>query len=194
MTKIIGLTGGIGSGKTTVAKQFIEAGIPVYIADQEAKKLLHQPEIISQIEATFGDSVLEDNQISRAKLAQVVFNHPEKLALLNSIIHPAVKKHFQQWFNAHQTFSFVVREAAILFESGTYHDCDYIISVIAPIEERISRVMQRDQVDRTAVLARINNQWTDEQRIAKSDFVIENVTPENTERQVKEILKKLSIV
>lgn len=194
MTKIIGLTGGIGSGKTTVAKQFIEAGIPVYIADEQAKKLLHQPEIISQIEATFGDSVLDDNQISRAKLAQVVFNHPEKLALLNSIIHPAVKKHFQQWLNEHQTFPYVVREAAILFESGTYHDCDFIISVIAPIEERISRVMQRDHVDRAAVLVRINNQWTDEQRISKSDFVIENVTPENTERQVKEILKKLSIV
>lgn len=193
MTKIIGLTGGIGSGKTTVAKQFIEAGIPVYIADEEAKKLLHQPEIISQIETNFGDSVLEDNQISRAKLAQVVFNNPEKLALLNSIIHPAVKKYFQQWLNEHQTFPYVVREAAILFESGTYHDCDLIISVIAPIEERISRVIQRDQVDRAAVLARINNQWTDEQRIAKSDFVIENVTPENTERQVNEILKKLSI-
>lgn len=194
MTKIIGLTGGIGSGKTTVAKQFIEAGIPVYIADEQAKKLLHQPEIISQIEATFGDSVLDDNQISRAKLAQVVFNHPEKLALLNSIIHPAVKKHFQQWLNEHQAFPFVVREAAILFESGTYQDCDLIISVIAPVEERITRVMQRDHVDRAAVLVRINNQWTDEQRIAKSDFVIENVTPENTERQVKEILKKLSIV
>ncbi|MBS1534838.1 MAG: dephospho-CoA kinase [Bacteroidetes bacterium] len=193
MTKIIGLTGGIGSGKTTVAKQFIEAGIPVYIADEEAKKLLHQPEIISQIETNFGDSVLEDNQISRAKLAQVVFNNPEKLALLNSIIHPAVKKHFQQWLNEHQAFPYVVREAAILFESGTYHDCDLIISVIAPIEERISRVIQRDQVDRAAVLARINNQWTDEQRIAKSDFVIENVTPKNTERQVNEILKKLSI-
>ncbi|MFN8275655.1 MAG: dephospho-CoA kinase [Flavobacteriaceae bacterium] len=194
MTKIIGLTGGIGSGKTTVAKQFTEAGIPVYIADEEAKKILYQPEIISQIEATFGDSVLEDNQISRAKLAQVVFNHPEKLALLNSIIHPAVKKHFQQWLNEHQAFPFVVREAAILFESGTYHDCDFIISVIAPVEERISRVMQRDQVDKTAVLARINNQWTDEQRIAKSDFVIENVTPENTKRQVEEILKKLTII
>lgn len=194
MTKIIGLTGGIGSGKTTVAKQFIEAGIPVYIADEQAKKLLHQPEIISQIETTFGDSVLDDNQISRAKLAQVVFNDSEKLALLNSIIHPAVKKHFQHWLNEHQAFPYVVREAAILFESGTYHDCDFIISVIAPVEERISRVMQRDHVDRAAVLVRINNQWTDEQRISKSDFVIENVTPQNTERQVKEILKKLSIV
>lgn len=194
MTQIIGLTGGIGSGKTTVANQFTTAGIPVYIADDQAKKILHQPEITAQIKEAFGNLVFDEKQISRAKLAQVVFNNPDKLELLNSIIHPAVKNHFNEWLEKHQKFPFVVREAAILFESGTYQDCDYIISVIAPIEDRIQRVMQRDGVDKTSVLARINNQWTDEQRIAKSDFVIENISPKNTEHQVKEILKKLSIL
>lgn len=194
MTKIIGLTGGIGSGKTTVAKQFMDAGIPVYIADDEAKKMLLQPEIITQIKNTFGDSVLENHQISKAKLAQLVFNQPEKLMQLNAIIHPAVKEHFQTWLESKQSEPYVIREAAILFESGTYHDCDLIISVVAPIENRIDRVMKRDHVDRAAVLARINNQWTDEQRIEKSHFIIENISPENTRKQVSEILKKLTIV
>jgi dephospho-CoA kinase len=194
MTKIIGLTGGIGSGKTTVAKQFMGAGIPVYIADDEAKKMLQQPEIITQIKNTFGDSVLENHQISRTKLAQLVFNQPEKLMQLNAIIHPAVKEHFQTWLKSKQSEPYVIREAAILFESGTYQDCDLIISVVAPIEDRIARVMKRDHVDRAAVLARINNQWTDEQRIEKSNFIIENISPENTRKQVSEILKKLTIV
>ncbi len=194
MTKIIGLTGGIGSGKTTVAKQFIAAGIPVYIADDEAKKILQQSEIINQIKNTFGDSVIENQQISRVKLAQLVFNHPEKLKQLNAIVHPAVKEHFQTWLETKQNEPYVIREAAILFESGSYHDCDFIISVVAPIEERIRRVMKRDGVDQSSVLARINNQWTDEQRISQSDFVIENVTTESTQRQVNEILKKLSII
>lgn len=194
MTKIIGLTGGIGSGKTTVAKQFIAAGISVYIADDEAKKILQQPEIIDQIKNTFGDSVIENERISRAKLAQLVFNYPEKLKQLNAIIHPAVKEHFQTWLETKQNEPYVIREAAILFESGSYQDCDFIISVVAPIEERIRRVMKRDEVDQSSVLARINNQWTDEQRISKSDFVIENVTTESTKRQVNEILKKLSII
>ncbi len=194
MTKIIGLTGGIGSGKTTVAKQFMDAGIPVYIADEEAKKLLDSSDIQSQIKSVFGTEVFEDERISRSKLAQLVFNQPEKLKQLNAIIHPAVKEHFQKWLESKQSEPYVIREAAILFESGTYHDCDLIISVIAPIEDRIARVMKRDQVDRTAVLARINNQWTDEQRIEKSNFIIENISPENTRKQVSEILKKLTIV
>ncbi|MBS7786735.1 dephospho-CoA kinase [Flavobacterium sp. CYK-55] len=194
MTKIIGLTGGIGSGKTTVAKQFMDAGIPVYIADEEAKKLLDSSDIQSQIKSVFGTEVFEDEKVLRSKLAQLVFNQPQKLKQLNAIIHPAVKEHFLTWLKSKQNEPYVIREAAILFESGTYQDCDLIISVVAPIEDRISRVMKRDHVDRAAVLSRINNQWTDEQRIEKSNFVIENISPENTYKQVSEILKKLTIV
>lgn len=192
MTKIIGLTGGIGSGKTTVATQFKAAGIPIYIADEEAKKMLFRSDIVQKIQKEFGPEVFENNQISRSKLAQLVFKDASKLAMLNAIIHPEVKDDFLVWLQSHQQHPWVIREAAILFESGTYRDCDFIITVIAPLEERIKRVMQRDGVDRATVLARIKHQWTDEQRIALSDFVIDNTTQESTALQVEQILKKLS--
>ena len=193
MTKIIGLTGGIGSGKTTIANHFLAAGIPVYIADDEARKMMQSPEIIQEIMKIFGTSLFENAILNREKLAAIVFNDPEKLKLLNSIIHPAVKKHFEDWILKHNSYPFIVYEAAILFESGSYKKCDFIITVTAPLESRIQRVIQRDKTTREQVLNRINTQWNDEQRIAKSDFVIENVTPEKTIFEVDKILKILKI-
>lgn len=193
MAKIIGLTGGIGSGKTTIANHFKAAGIPVYIADDEARKIMQTDEIIEQIKNTFGSKVFENGILNREKLAQIVFANPEKLKLLNAIIHPAVKKHFHNWILDHKNSPFIIYEAAILFESGSYKDCDKIITVTAPVESRIQRVIQRDNTNREQVLKRIEAQWNDGQRIAKSDFVIENSTPEIAKLEVDKILKILKI-
>ena len=193
MTKIIGLTGGIGSGKTTIANHFMEANIPVYIADDEARKIMQSEEIAGAIRKTFGDSIFDDAILNRQKLSQIVFNDPEKLKLLNAIIHPAVKKHFQDWVLNHKNAPFVIYEAAILFESGSYKNCDLIITVTAPQETRIQRVIQRDKTTRELVLKRINAQWNDEQRIAKSDFIVENVNPKTTKAEIDKILKILKI-
>ena len=193
MTKIIGLTGGIGSGKTTVANHFRVAGIPVYIADDEARKIMQSDEINAEIKKKFGDTVFDNGILNREKLSGIVFNDPEKLKLLNAIIHPAVKKHFSSWILNHKNTPYIIYEAAILFESGSYKDCDIIITVTAPLELRIQRVIQRDKTTRENVLSRINMQWNDEKRIEKSDFVIENDTTEIAKSAVDKILKILKI-
>jgi len=193
MTKIIGLTGGIGSGKTTISKFFSEFGIPVYIADDEAKKISALPETVHSIRTTFGESIFDNGQLNREKLAKIVFNNPEKLKVLNAIIHPAVRAHFESWLKKHTNAALVVKEAAILFESGSYKDCDFVITVTAPLETRISRVLERDATTRENVINRIDSQWTDEQRISKSDYVIKNVNLNASKMQVEEILKKLTI-
>lgn len=193
MTKIIGLTGGIGSGKTTVAKYFLSKEIPVFIADDQARMLLQKSEIITVIKKEFGDSVFENENLDRQKLAQVVFPNPEKLRVLNSIIHPAVKQVFEEWLEHHSAAPIVVYEAAILFESGSYKFCDYIITITAPLEVRISRVLERDNSTREQVLQRINAQWSDAQRHELSDFVIENTDWETTQKEIDEILKILNI-
>ena len=191
MTKIIGLTGGIGTGKTLVAEYFKSLGIPVYIADEEARQLMTSDNFINALSNEFGKEILENGILNREKIAQLVFNNPKKLQKLNSIVHPEVKKHFDNWVKKHKNYPFVVKEAAILFESGSHKYCDTIITVTAPLETRLQRVMKRDKTDRESVLKRIENQWTDEQRIAKSNYVIHNLSVESTKKQVDEILKKL---
>nr|WP_314864352.1 dephospho-CoA kinase [uncultured Flavobacterium sp.] len=193
MSKIIGLTGGIGSGKTTLAMYIESLGIPVFIADDEAKKLMQSAEVLGKIKAVFGKAVFEKGQLNRQQLAAIVFSNPEKLSQLNGIIHPAVKKQFTIWLDQHQSAPFVVYEAAILFESGSYQNCDSIITITTPLEDRIARVMQRDNSSREQVLNRINAQWTDEQRAAKSNFIIENTDTQNTKSQLDKILKILKI-
>ncbi|MCF6132081.1 dephospho-CoA kinase [Flavobacterium wongokense] len=192
MTKIIGLTGGIGSGKTLVAKHIESLGIPVYIADDEAKKITETKVVTDLIIDAFGSQILENGKLNREKLAQLVFNNPEKLQKLNSIIHPKVKQHFDDWVAQHKNHPLVVKEAAILFESGSYKDCDAIITVTAPIETRLQRVIERDKSTREAVLKRMQSQWTDEQRVAKSNYVIHNISVKETYIQIEEILKLLT--
>lgn len=191
MTKIIGLTGGIGSGKTIVARYIEALGIPVYIADDEARKIMETDEVLDLIRNEFGEEVIDNQKLNREKLAQLVFANSEKLDKLNKIIHPLVKKHFDHWVEMNQIAQFIIKEAAILFESGSYKDCDTIITVTAPLETRIQRVMQRDKCDRTTVLKRIESQWTDEQRIAKSDYVIHNISVDATYKQIEQILNLL---
>lgn len=191
MTKVIGLTGGIGTGKTTVSKMFSELGVPVYIADVEARRISEQPEIQKRIVDTFGEGVTSpDGQVDRKKLAALVFFNEENLRKLNAIIHPLVKQDFQQWLSQ-QSAPFVIREAAILFESGTNTDCDKVIIVTAPRELRIFRIMERDHISREEILARMANQWPDSQKIAMSDYVIENSDLEETRKQIIKIFTEL---
>lgn len=191
MTKIIGLTGGIGSGKTTVANYLIAKGIPVYIADLEARKITESKKVINQIEKVFGVDVIENNKVNRAVLATIVFKDKEKLAQLNAIIHPEVKKHFKKWLKSKVDYKFVVKESAILFESGSYEDCDAIILVTAPLETRIERTMKRDNVDKESVLQRINNQMPEEEKKIKSDYIIQNTSLKDTHIQLDELLNYL---
>ncbi len=191
MTKIIGLTGGIGSGKTTIAKLFESEGIPIYIADDEAKKIMKLPETIRKVASVFGSHIIKNHQIDSKVLSAIVFNHPEKLKVLNSIVHPLVKKHFDDWVNKNNKSPFIIKEAAILFESGSYKYCDKIITITASEETRIKRVMDRDNSSKQEVLDRIKNQWTDAQKISKSDYVIINENWEEAKIQFQETLKKL---
>lgn len=191
MAKIIGLTGGIGSGKTTVANYFRDLGIPIYISDEAAKKITQQPEVILAIAHAFGENIVDSGKINREKLAQIVFNDADALQKLNNIIHPAVKQDFIAWMKNHENNPIVIKEAAILFESGNHLTCDAVITVIAPFELRMDRVVKRDQTTRENVIRRMENQWTDEMRISKSDYVIDNVDVIHTKQQVREILKKL---
>lgn len=191
MAKIIGLTGGIGSGKSTIAKLFQDEGIPVYIADDASKLLLDLPETVLKISEIFGMDIISNGIIDRKKLANIVFKNPDKLQQLNKILHPLVKKHFDDWLEVHKNYPFVVKEAAILFESGSFVYCDKIITVTASEATRIARVMNRDATTKEAVLDRIRNQWSDAQRIEKSDFVLRNENIEDTKIDFQKILKKL---
>ena len=193
MTKVIGLTGGIGSGKTTIAKYFASLGVPVYIADDGAKRVMQSALIIDQVKNTFGRDIFDGEVLNRAKLAQIVFNDKEQLAKLNAIVHPAVKQDFELWVQEYKSFDYVIYEAAILFESGRYKECDIIITVTAPEEVRIERVIQRDKTTREQVLSRMKMQWNDEKRISKSNFVINNDNLKIAKEEVVKILKILNI-
>ncbi len=171
---IAGITGGIGSGKTTAAKFFEEMGVPVYNSDVRAKLIQNEdPEVKAQIIALFGPKAYNDSGLNRAHIAQQIFNNKEQLNQLNSIVHPAVFRDFDHW-KLQQTSNIVMKEAAILIESGSYKDCDIVISVLVEKEKRITRTMERDHLTREEVLKRINNQISDEERLEKSDFIIDN--------------------
>jgi dephospho-CoA kinase len=188
---ILGVTGGIGSGKTTVCKLFESKGIPVYNSDERAKHLLaHHPEVKQQLLKVFGETVFTNNLPDRKKIAQLVFSDKEKLKLLNAIIHPKVKEDFEQW-KKQQSSKLIIKEAAILIESGAYKQVDKVLVVTAPLQTRIQRVMQRDGVSKQDVESRLNNQFSDEERIKYAHFIIDNSGEKNLEQQVDEILKQL---
>ena len=192
MTKIIGLTGGIGSGKTTVARFFEQNGVPVYIADDEARKLMSQVEIIAEIQSVFAEKITDkDGNLDRKKISQIVFNNSVKLEKLNAIIHPKVKAHFQHWLMEHAKYPFVIKEVAILFETKGHLNCDATILVTAPLEDRIKRVMKRDLKTREEVFQVFENQMTDKEKLSLATFVIENNEIEKMHKQVKIILQKL---
>ena len=187
----IGLTGGIGSGKTTVAQVFELLGVPVYYADAASRRLYHSdPELMQQIKANFGDDMYEGNQLNRAKMAAVVFSDPEKLELLNQLVHPPTIRDAEKWMKE-QTAPYVIKEAALLFESGAAAGLDYIIGVQAPVHLRIKRVMDRDGVSREEVQRRMNRQIDDTIKMKLCDFVIRNNEQELVIPQVLALHERL---
>ncbi|RLJ64279.1 dephospho-CoA kinase [Lacinutrix venerupis] len=180
----VGLTGGIGSGKTTVAKAFEALDIPIYIADDEAKKLMNNSKVIRRkLIKLFGEEAYLNGTLNKPYLAKAIFNNKELLKKMNAIVHPKVGKHFVKWKNK-QTAPYVIKEAAILFENGSYKNYDYIITVTAPEETRIKRVLKRDNSNVKKVKAIIANQWPDIEKIKLSDFVIENIDIKKTKEEV----------
>jgi dephospho-CoA kinase len=187
----IGITGGIGSGKTTVAKVFETLGIPVYYADDEAKRIMNEDEELKKkITVSFGNESYENGKLNRAYLASVVFNNNYKLDLLNSIVHPATIKDAEQWMQNKNT-AYALKEAALLFESGAAENLDYVIGVTAPQHLRIKRVMERDSVTRDEVLKRINRQIEEDIKIKLCDFVIINDEQQLVIPQVLALHEKL---
>ena len=170
----IGLTGGIGSGKSTVAKVFEVLGTPVYYADVEAKKLMNKNEGLKQkIKELFGAAIYTDGALNRAALADIVFNDPQKLEQLNALVHPVTINDANQWL-LQQKSPYAIKEAALIFESGISEFLDYVIGVYAPAPLRIQRVMQRDHTSKEAVMARLNNQMDEDEKMQLCNFVITN--------------------
>lgn len=188
---IVGLTGGIGSGKTTVLEMFKKLGIDCYIADIEAKKLMNSSKKIKkELIEEFGKQAFTSKGLNRKYLAKIVFKTSQKLKILNSIVHPHVHKHFKKFAKKAQS-DYVIYENAILFESKGDKKCDYTITVTAPITVRIERILARDTTTKDDILNRIKNQFSDEEKISKSDFVINNIDLEDTQKEVCEIHLKI---
>lgn len=175
MTLKIGITGGIGTGKSFVSKVFKTMGIPFYDADLEAKLIMVKDPLVRQaLIAAFGaETYFEDGSLNRNHLSRQVFNNTERLEVLNNIVHPAVIQAGVEWSNK-QIGPYSLKEAALLFESGSYHNLDYTILVTAPVELRIQRVMNRDNVTRDDVLIRIQKQMPEEEKLKYADFIIHN--------------------
>ena len=186
--KIIGLTGGIGSGKSSVLQIFKKIGVSTYNADESAKKLISSDKkIIYSIKQLFGEDIYDENELNSKLVSKIVFNDKEKLKSLNSIIHPEIAKDFDNFCLEHRNESYVVKEAAIIFETKTENLFNKIIYVKTPEEIRIDRVMQRDNLSRDDVLNRIQNQINETSIIDKCDFVIDNINYNELEQKVLEI-------
>ncbi|WP_204345429.1 dephospho-CoA kinase [Psychroserpens algicola] len=183
---VVGLTGGIGSGKTTVAGFFKVHDIPIYIADVEAKQLMARSKVIKRkLIALFGEDAYDDGELNRPFIASKIFNDKNLLDQMNAIVHPKVAAHFKRWLKK-QEGPYVIKEAAIIFEHQNENQYDFIITVTANVEERIKRVMHRDSSNRSKIEAIISNQMSDEEKIEKSHFVIVNDNLEDTKKQVQQ--------
>lgn len=190
----IGITGGIGSGKSTVCHYFKELGIPVYYADARAKWLMtHDEMLIAKIKSLFGQEAYSgEGQLNRAYIAGIVFNDPQKLKLLNSLIHPAVARDQKAWHDAQKNVPYTLKEAALIYESGSYKALDKVIMVFAPEAVRIERVVKRDSISKEAVEARISKQWSEEKKLRLADFIILNEGHQDLKLQVNNIHKALT--
>ena len=188
---IVGLTGGIGSGKTTVAKAFKALGIPVYIADEEAKKLMVRSKVIKRkLTQLFGQKAYINGELNKSFIAEIIFNNKTILTKMNAIVHPRVARHFEKWA-LKQESKYVIKEVAILFENGGHEACDFVITVTAPKATRIERLLKRDNTTEDKIEAIMQNQWSDEKKVALSDFIIDNVSLQKTHEQVLEIHNRI---
>ncbi len=192
MTKVIGLTGGIGSGKSTAARFFEKYGIPVYIADEAAKKIMQQENVISKIQALFSQNIkLPTGQLNRKLISQLVFENPIKLKELNAIVHPIVREHFNQWLQHHSQFPFIIKEVAILFETKGHLQCEATILIKASLENRISRVIKRDNKSKDEVLQIIQNQLPEEEKEKLATYIVRNEDLKSFYNELENVLKKL---
>lgn len=189
--KIIGLTGGIGSGKSTVLELFKSLGVTTFIADLEAKKMMNSnSELIQQITALFGNDAYLNGVLNKEFIASIVFKEKDKLKALNNLVHPKVREHFES-FVKNSNSSIILYEAAILFESGSNEICDYIITVTANYHDKIERVAKRDNVSKEQIEDRMQHQLNDDFKIRNAHFVIKNNELSSTEIQVNTIFELL---
>ena len=194
MTKIVGLTGGIGSGKTTVSQMFKSLGIPVYNSDEEAKALMQSSEVLKQeLIELLGDSCYQNGQLNRSFIASKVFSDKALLEKINAIVHPRVAVHFEAWFSK-QNAPYVIKEVAILFETKSQQFFDFILTVTAPVESRIQRVMHRDNKSKSEVEFVIKNQLAESEKINQSHFVIYNNIISETKQKVHEIHNEILVL
>ena len=189
----VGITGGIGSGKSTVSSFFSVMGVPVYDSDKRAKYLMqHDNSIIGTIKKEFGERSYLNNQLNRSYIAEIVFKNESKLKQLNSIIHPAVRTDFNNWLSQNSNAKFVIKEAAIMIESGAYKEMDKLIVVNAKRDQKIKRIKKRDHLSLEDIENRIQNQLSDEIRNQYADFIIENNSGKmELKQQVLSIYNKL---
>jgi len=187
----IGLTGGIGSGKTTVARQFEALGIPVFYSDEEAKKCYSDPQIMASVAELAGDDVFQNGILDRKLLAVRIFASDDLRKRINNLIHPRVREAFVQFYLRNQHVPYIINEAAILFETGAYKNFNKTILVSAPEDVRLARVMQRDGAAENDIKQRMAAQWSDEQKRALADFTIENTDWATLNEQVSTIHRQL---
>ena len=188
---IVGLTGGIGSGKSTVINHFKQLGVNCYQADKEAKKLMDSDrKLINEIQNSFGNNIYINSKLDRKRLANIVFRDKNKLQLLNSIVHPLVNQHFINYCK-HLDYKYIIKEVAIIFETKTQDKFDKIILVKAPKEERVNRIVVRDNCSRQDAVDRISNQIEDKYKIDKSDFIIDNINLKDIPNKVLEIHNRI---
>lgn len=192
--KIAGVTGGIGSGKSTVVKMFEELGVPIYVADKRAKKLMRESKDLKiEIVDFLGKESYKDGELNRPFIAKEIFNDVEKLNRFNAMVHPAVHADFKKWkADLENNYTYCIYEAAILFESNRQEICDYTLLITAPKEVRIKRVMNRDNITETDVIERMNHQWSDERKKKLADFIIYNMDLDKTKQDVNKIHKFLT--
>ncbi len=189
--KIVGLTGGIGSGKSTVAKMFQELGVPIYNSDSEAKRIMGDSlDLKNGLIDLFGEKVFEKGELNRRYLANLVFNNPKLLVQLNNLVHPAVAIDFEKWISKQNT-EIVMQESALIFEHDKEDKFDAVILVTAPKEVRIERLKRRDHSTSQEIESRMKNQLDDKEKIPRADYVIENIDILETERRVNEIFLAL---
>lgn len=187
--KAIGITGGIGSGKTTICHIIEKLNYPVFYADQAAKRCMHEDEQLKlEIMARFGSQAYVNNELNRPFLAYEIFNNTEAKDALNALVHPAVYRAFEHWKTTHQDKKIVFNESALLFETGSYTRFDATVLVVSDLDMRIERVMERDKVTKEQVLARIAHQLKDNEKIKLAQFVIHN---NNTQLIIPQVLKIL---
>lgn len=189
----VAITGGIGSGKSVACRIFSTLGIPVYYADIEAKILTStNTELRTKLIEAFGEQVYSNGELNKTFFAEQIFNDANKRQLANSIIHPAVHQQFATWRSLQKDAPYTLHEAAIVFETGSYRMFDKIITVVAPLDVRIERIMARDNTSKEMILKKINSQWPDEEKMMLSDFVIKNDEMELLLPQILEIHKQLT--